>query len=152
MLKKLKELAGPKHLPYLCAAFKGNLRFALAAAKQEKTNMISIETIGKIRAGAILQQTRERKDSPISFQTVVVARLVGRYVYLLTPSGLKAMPLDKARSLWDVSITSNILDDLLIFMNHDDCFEAIRRQYPKMLEKCLTIDENEFSGTLPHWR
>ena len=114
-------------------------------------NMISIGPIGKIRPGAILQQTRERKDLPIPFQTVVVARLVGGYVYLLTPSGLKAMPLDKVGSVWDVSITSNILDDLLIFMNHDDCFEAIRGQYPKMLEKCLTIDENEFSGTFPHW-
>lgn len=118
--------------------------------------MISIETIRKetirkIRAGAILQQVRERENSPISSKTVVVVKLAGGYVYLLTPSGLKAMPLDKVRTLWDVRVTSTSLEELLLFMNLDDCFEAIMERYPKLVEKCLTIDDNEFSGTFPHW-
>ena len=113
--------------------------------------MLSIESIGKIRAGAILQQVRKREESPIPFQTVVVARLGKRYVYLLTPKGIRVIPLDKVRSLWDWSITSTCMEDLLVFMDNDDCFRTIRREYPKMLENCLTIDENEFSGILPHW-
>lgn len=113
--------------------------------------MIAIQTIEKIRAGAILQQLRTGEDSPTPFQIVVVARLAGGYAYLLTSAGLKAMPLDKVRSLWDVSITSASLYDLLKFMDNNDCFKAIRERYPKLVDKCLTIDDNEFSGILPHW-
>ena len=112
--------------------------------------MIAIETIEKIRAGAILQQARVGKDSPPS-QTVVVARLIGRYAYLLTPTGLKVMSLNKVRSLWHLSITSTSLYDLLMFMDNNDCFKAIRERYPNLVDKCLTIDDNEFSGILPHW-
>ena len=113
--------------------------------------MISIETIEKIRAGAILQQVYGRRNPPIPFQTVVTVRVAGGHVYLLTPSGLKAIPLDKVRLVWDVSITSTQLEDLFVFMDNDDCFKAIVRRYPKMLKKCLTIDDNEFRGILPHW-
>lgn len=113
--------------------------------------MIGIQPIEKIMAGAILQRLRTGEDSPTPFQTVVVVRLAGGYAYLLTTSGLKVMPLDKVKSLWDVSIFSSSLYDLLVFMDNNDCFKAIRRQYQNLVDKCLTIDEDEFNGILPHW-